>query len=127
MAKVGRPPAVDKHGVVIQKSLVNVTIPSKLANFLKEKGINRSKLFTDVVTRLYEEELCPRCYNDNLSTTPVGRYCIDCNHRTGMDTVWLKLNNCKNCGNKYQPGYNMFAQSKKLNGCQDCIPQEERT
>jgi len=78
MAKVGRPPAVDKHGVVIQKSLVNVTIPSKLANFLKEKGINRSKLFTDVVMKLYNEELCPKCYGENLISTLVGTWCHDC-------------------------------------------------
>ena len=125
MASVGRPPEVDKHGVVIQKSLVNVTIPTKLANFLKEKGINRSKLFKDIVTKLYNEELCPRCYGENLTATLVGRFCNDCNNKRA-ETVWLELFNCKNCGNKYQPGYNMFAQSKKLEGCFECIPPEER-
>jgi len=126
MAKVGRPPAVDKHGVVIQKSLVNVTIPSKLANFLKEKGINRSKLFTDVITKLYNEELCPKCYGENLISTLVGTWCHDCEGALGRN--WIKLNNCKNCGSKYQPGYNMFTQSKKLEyGCEDCIPEEDRT
>jgi hypothetical protein len=125
MAKVGRPPAVDKHGVVIQKSLVNVTIPTKLANFLKEKGVNRSKLFTDVVTKLYKEELCFKCYGENLISTLVGTWCQDCEGTLGRN--WIKLNNCKNCGSKYNPGYNMFAQSKKLKGCWDCIPEEDRT
>jgi len=126
MAKVGRPPAVDKHGVVIQKSLVNVTIPTKLANFLKEKGINRSKLFTEVVKKMYEEELCPKCYGKNLISTAVGTWCDDCD-RGGLGRKWIKMNNCKNCQRKYQVGYNMFAQSKTLHGCQDCIPPEERT
>jgi len=125
MAKVGRPPAVDKHGVVIQKSLVNVTIPTKLANFLKEKGINRSKLFTEVVKKMYEEELCPKCYGENLISTAVGTWCDDC--ETELGRKWIKMNNCKNCRSKYQEGYNMFAQSKTLHGCQDCIPLEERT
>ncbi len=130
MASVGRPPEVDKHGNVIQKSLVNVTIPTKLANFLKEKGINRSKLFTDIVTKLYKEKLCPTCYGEDLITTLVGRFCDDCNNKIPTETyVWLELFNCKNCGNKYQPGYNMFAQPKDRSfekGCFDCVPKENR-
>jgi len=129
MSKVGRPPAVDKHGVVIQKSLVNVTIPTKLANFLKEKEINRSKLFTEVVKKMYDEELCPMCYGDNLESTNVGTWCADCNANHGFqqqNLTWLKMKNCKNCHEKYQVGYNMFAQSKTLHGCQSCIPPEER-
>ena len=47
---VGRPPETEPDGTVISKSLVNVTIPSKLAEFLKKAGINRSKLFTRIVT-----------------------------------------------------------------------------
>ena len=79
MASVGRPPEVDKHGNIIQKSLVNVTIPTKLANFLKKEGINRSRLFTAVVSKLYDEALCPNCYSENLRTSKVGRWCHDCN------------------------------------------------
>ena len=131
MAKVGRPPAVDKHGVVIQKSLVNVTIPTKLANFLKEKGINRSKLFTDCVKKLFEKELCPKCYGEKIETTVVGSYCYDCNKtgHSGAPITWLTLNNCENCGQKYMPVYNMFAQPKDnsfLKGCFDCVPEEDR-
>ena len=46
---VGRPAETDPDGAVITKSLVNVTIPTKLAEFLKKAGINRSKLFTRIV------------------------------------------------------------------------------
>ena len=60
MASVGRPPELDSNGDIVVKSLVNVTIPTKLANFLKEKGINRSRLFTDVVSKMFQEELCPK-------------------------------------------------------------------
>lgn len=127
MAKVGRPPAVDKHGVVIQKSLVNVTIPTKLANFLKEKGINRSKLFTMCCKHLYNDELCPKCYSENLISTAVGTWCNDCDRPGGLGRKWIKMNNCKNCQRKYQVGYNMFAQSKTLHGCEECIPPKERT
>ena len=127
MASVGRPPEVDKHGKVIQKSLVNVTIPTKLANFLKEKGINRSRLFTDVVTKLFEKELCPSCYSENLRSTKVGTWCHECNKANLEVLKWISMNNCENCGSKYQPGYNMFTQSKKLQGCWDCIPEEDRT
>jgi len=127
MAKVGRPPAVDKHGVVIQKSLVNVTIPTKLANFLKEKGINRSKLFTEVVKKRYNNEICANCYGEDIKITAVGSYCEECRVPGRGPTKWIKLNNCENCGIKYQPGYNMFAQDGKIEGCQDCIPPKERT
>jgi len=129
MAKVGRPPEVDKHGAVVQKCLVNVTIPVKLANFLKEKGINRSKFFVDNVKRLYNEELCPKCYGENLISTAVGTWCDDCDsgwEGGGLGRNWIKMNNCKNCHEQYQVGYNMFAQSKTLHGCESCIPPEER-
>jgi hypothetical protein len=119
MSRVGRPPEVDSEGNPIQKSLVNVTIPSKLANFLKEKGINRSKLFTETVKKLYKKELCPRCYDQNIIQTPVGVKCEDCNQ-------WLTLNNCPNCSERYQPGYNMFSNSNDLIGCWSCIPPEKR-
>jgi len=127
MASVGRPPEVDKHGNIIQKSLVNVTIPTKLANFLKKEGINRSRLFTAVVSKLYDEALCPNCYSENLRTSKVGRWCHDCNPLS--INKWISLFNCKNCNSKYQPPYNMFAQPKDKSfekGCYDCIPSEER-
>jgi len=107
--------------------LVNVTIPTKLANFLKEKGINRSKLFTEVVKKRYNDEICTRCYGENISTTKVGAYCLDCNQHHAGPTVWLKMNNCENCGRAYQVGYNMFAHTKEVeNGCNECLHPKER-
>ena len=129
MASVGRPPEVDKQGNVIQKSLVNVTIPTKLASFLKEKGINRSKLFTDCVKKLYEGEICSKCYSDKIQTTMIGTYCRDCNGNPNRPITWLTLGFCENCGKEYQPGYNMFAQPKDRafeKGCFDCVPFKER-
>ena len=122
MASVGRPPELDSNGNIVVKSLVNVTIPTKLANFLKEKGINRSRLFTDVVSKMFEEELCPRCYSEKIHITMIGISCKRCNHI-------IKNKNCENCKTEYQPPFNMFAQPKDksfLKGCFDCIPPEER-
>ena len=45
--QVGRPPERDSEGNVISKSLVNVTIPTKLRDFLSKNKINRSKLFLE--------------------------------------------------------------------------------
>ena len=56
--QVGRPPERDSEGNIISKSLVNVTIPTKLRDFLSKNNINRSQLFTRVVTALYMHALC---------------------------------------------------------------------
>jgi len=122
MASVGRPPELDSNGEIVVKSLVNVTIPTKLANFLKEKGINRSKLFTDVVSKLFEEELCPKCYSTKIAENLMRVHCRECD-------ASIKYKKCENCDSKYQPPYNMFAQPKDksfLKGCWDCIPPKER-
>jgi len=128
MSSVGRPPEVDSEGRTVQKCLVNVTIPTKLANFLKEKGINRSKLFRDCVTKLFNHELCNKCYGDRIQETKMGWYCRDCND-SSISVTHIGLKNCENCGNKYQPPYNMFAQRKDkkvLSGCWDCIETKDR-
>ena len=131
MSSVGRPPELDSQGEVVQKSLVNVTIPSKLANFLKRKGINRSKLFTDVVRKMYKKELCPRCYGEVIHKGLVGIWCADCepaSYRVQGTFHWIHFFNCENCGRKYNPPYNMFTQSKEiLKGGFECIPPEERS
>jgi len=130
MNSVGRPPEVDSQGEVVQKSLVNVTIPSKLAKFLKEKGINRSKLFTDVVKKLYHNEICPRCYGTDLHKGLVGIWCQECEpaaYRSKKYFHFTTYFNCENCSTKYDPPYNMFCQSKDiLKGCYSCIPKDER-
>ena len=122
MASVGRPPELDSNGDIVVKSLVNVTIPTKLANFLKEKGINRSRLFTDVVSKMFEEELCPKCYSTKIEENLLRVYCRECE-------ATIKFKNCENCKSKYQPPFNMFAQPKDKSfekGCYDCIPDEDR-
>ena len=130
MNSVGRPPELDSKGEPVQKSLVNVTIPSKLADFLKKKGINRSKLFTDVVRKMYNNELCPRCYGEDLHQGLVGIWCADCEpaaYRSHSTFHWVVLHNCDNCGSKYDPPYNMFANTKEISkGCWDCIPKDKR-
>ena len=127
MNSVGRPPEVDSHGEVVQKSLVNVTIPTKLANFLKEKGINRSRLFTNVVKRMYRDELCRFCYSTNIKESMIGKYCLDCELAKPSANPYTTYKCCENCGSKYQPPYNMFANSKKITkGCNDCVPKEEQ-
>jgi len=122
MASVGRPPELDSNGDIVVKSLVNVTIPTKLANFLKEKGINRSRLFTDVVSKMFEEELCPKCYSTKIAENILRVHCRECE-------ATIKFKNCENCKSKYQPPFNMFAQPKDKSfekGCYDCIPDEDR-
>ena len=130
MNKVGRPPELDSNGNPIPKSLVNVTIPTKLANFLKEKGINRSKLFTEIVSKMYHDEICPKCYSEDLTNSMVGLFCESCylNKRLrDSNKYWIKFNQCENCNSDYQPPYNVFRQSKDiLKGCNDCIPPKER-
>ena len=122
MSSVGRPPELDSNGNIVVKSLVNVTIPTKLANFLKEKGINRSKLFTDVVSKMFENELCPKCYSDKIEENLICVKCRECERV-------IKFKHCENCKEQYNPPYNFFAQPKDKSfekGCFDCIPEEER-
>ena len=115
MAGVGRPSEIDGSGNIIEKKVVNINVPVKLISFLKEKEINRSKLFTACVRKLYNQEICPKCYGaDGISKGACGVQCYDCN-------IWILMFNCQNCGAKYQPHYNMFVQKDKLEGCQDCL------
>ena len=125
MTPVGRPPEVDSEGKQVLKCLVNVTIPTKLANFLKEKGINRSKLFTEIVGKMYNKELCPRCYNETVTETLLGWYCEHCaKHKYQNEPHHIALKKCENCDRSYNPPYNMFKQPKDksfLKGCGDCV------
>ena len=125
MAPVGRPPEVDSEGKQVLKCLVNVTIPTKLANFLKEKGINRSKLFTQIVGKMYNKELCPRCYNETIIETLLGWYCETCRVKKYQgEPRHIELKKCENCERSYNPPYNMFKQPEDksfLKGCGDCV------
>ena len=135
---VGRPPETEPDGTVISKSLVNVTIPSKLADFLKKAGINRSKLFTRIVTMLYLSEICRFCFSTNINETLTGSRCDNCEK-------WIAFKSCPNCGADYDmrkdifnkknrgllpsenPNYNHFCQSKSIEkGCTQCIKKRSR-
>jgi len=127
---VGRPPETEPDGTVVAKSLVNVTIPTKLANFLKENRVNRSQLFTRIVTMLYAGEICPHCYDSEIRKTPVGAQCQNCEK-------WISFNDCPNCSESYDlresigyldnPDYNAFANNNDLDpGCQKCMPKALR-
>ena len=97
MVKVGRPPEVDSNGKKIDKTLVNLTIPVTLKNFLDKHIKNRSEFFTEIVTKLYIGLICPKCYNDEyIRDVPVGIQCTDCN-------IWIKLNDCEICNARFDP------------------------
>ena len=93
--QVGSPPERDSEGNIVSKSLVNVTIPTKLRDFLSKNNINRSQLFTRVVTALYMHALCPKCYSDNVTDGLMAITCNDCE-------CVVKYNNCSQCNTPYQ-------------------------
>ena len=106
MRPVGRPPQKDKNGETITRSTVNVTIPSKLAEFLKEKGENRSKLFTIAATQLYEGEICAVCYTKDVKNTAIGMRCDGpCGRYSDRSGAFFyKYHRCDHCNNQYKNG-----------------------
>ena len=133
--KVGRPPELDKNGNKIDKTLVNLTIPVTLKNFLDKHVKNRSEFFTKMVTMLYIGEICPKCYSDTyISNVSVGIECTDCQ-------IWIKLKDCPNCNSRYDPRptvtqglaldvpnphYNPFRNDDDLkHGCSKCMLNDE--
>ena len=95
--KVGRPPQTDADGNRIDKTLINLTIPVTLKNFLDKYVKNRSEFFTEQVTKLYIGLICPKCYSDeSIHDSPAGTECDNCN-------IWIKLNDCPNCGTRFDP------------------------
>ena len=95
--KVGRPPQTDADGNRIDKTLINLTIPVTLKNFLDKHVKNRSEFFTEMVTKMYIGLICPKCYQDEgIKDVPVGIKCHYCD-------IWIKLNDCPNCGSTYDP------------------------
>lgn len=138
MRPVGRPPETGADGEIVAKSLVNVTIPTKLATYLKENKINRSQLFTRIVTMLYVNTICRFCYSLDITETLTGSRCEEC-------SKWIAFKECVNCGSNYDmneylfnkdhrtmlpaenPEYNHFRQSKKVEmGCCFCIKPEDQ-
>jgi len=114
--QVGRPPERDSEGNVISKCLVNVTIPTKLRDFLAKNKINRSKLFTSVVTRLYMHQICPKCYRENIVNGIMALTCDDCK-------AIIKYKECGECGEMYHRGVNMPKAVKNSSrfGCERCL------
>ena len=137
--RVGRPAKTDSTGNVIESKTINVNVPVKLVEFLKDQKVNRSEMFTKVVTDMYNGLICPSCYSVG-EETPVGIQCISCYNnyyrRTGdTKTVWLKFHNClnPNCDEMYNHD-NLFStyldpedeKSGLFNpqkGCQTCYPE----
>jgi len=126
MTKVGRPPELDSKGDPIAKCLVNVTIPTKLRDYLRDNNINRSKLFTEVVKKKYKNEICDRCYDTNLNNLKMGIVCNDCSRRVRSGTYYTKFHNCSMCNEPYQNAFNLPIHVKgEYWGCQQC--QEKAT
>jgi len=95
--KVGRPPQTDADGNRIDKTLINLTIPVTLKNFLDKYVKNRSEFFTEMVTKMYIGLICPKCYSDEyIHESPAGTECDNCH-------IWIKLNQCPNCATTYDP------------------------
>jgi len=116
--QLGRPAERDSEGNKISKSLVNVTIPTKLRDFLAKgingKPINRSQLFTRVVTMLYCHALCPKCYETNITDGIMAIRCDNCD-------VVIKYKNCSQCDEQYNKK-NLVEAIKGSSefGCQRC-------
>ena len=108
---IGRPSEVDSEGNKISKCLVNVTIPTKLRDFLVDNNIPRSKLFREVVTDMYKKELCPKCFSRNISDTLFAIVCEDC-------TSVIQYKNCSECNT----GYHRPAMDKHNNVIKGNLP-----
>ena len=105
MKRVGRPAEIDPEtGETMAKSLVNVTIPTKLAEFLKRNNVNRSKLFTKVVTQMYHSEICPRCYTTDVMETSMGWFCQG--YCSRHNNFCYKTKSCDQC-NQVLSKYNL--------------------
>jgi len=92
---LGRPPELDSEGNVVSKCLVNVTIPTKLRDFLAKNNINRSKLFTSIVKKMYMHQICPKCYGQHITNGVMALTCDDCE-------CVIHYRECDNCGELYQ-------------------------
>ena len=115
MRQVGRPAERDSNGNRISKCLVNVTIPTELRDFLSKNKINRSQLFTRVVTMLYHHMICPKCYSDHVTDGIMAIRCDDC------DCV-IKYHNCSKCETPYNKA-NLVEPVKGSSefGCEACL------
>jgi len=115
MRQVGRPPERDSEGNRISKCLVNVTIPTKLRDFLSKHKINRSQLFTRVVTMIYCNALCPKCYGDHVTDSLMAIRCDDCD-------IVIKYNKCQHCETQYnKQNLPLGLKNSSEVGCETCV------
>ena len=112
--QLGRPAQRDSQGNRISKSLVNVTIPTKLRDWLSDNNINRSQLFTRVVTMLYCHAICPKCYDTSVTDNIMAIRCDDCD-------IVIKYNKCSQCDAPYSKS-NLVEAIKGSSefGCETC-------
>ena len=122
---VGRPEKTDSDGNRIVTKVINVNVPIKLIEFLKDEGINRSEMFTDVATSMFKKKICNICYT-KLTETKIGRQCEECAHQyyiktNGLiETFWKHFYNCPDCQEPYSHE-NTFSLTKQgLQGCLEC-------
>ena len=123
--QVGRPEKTDSDGNTIIRKVININVPIKLIEFLKDEGVNRSELFTKVATRMHDHLICNVCYT-KLTETKIGRQCEECAHQyyiktNGLiETFWKHFYNCPECQEPYSHE-NTFALNKQgLQGCLEC-------
>ena len=79
--------------------LINCTIPVKLRDFLKEHNINRSELFRKAALKMYEHQICPKCYSDDIIDEYKGKICNNCKK-------WLVQKTCPDCNVPWTPDRN---------------------
>tara|TARA_R100000655_G_C2993586_1_gene193406 strand:+ start:1594 stop:1959 length:366 start_codon:yes stop_codon:yes gene_type:complete len=98
--------------------LINCTIPVKLRDFLKENGINRSQLFREAALKMYEHEICPKCYGYDIIDSYKGKICRDCNK-------WLVQKACPTCDVLYTPNLHGTPYKDKI-VCNECFKIAEK-
>ena len=105
MKSVGRPPQLDKNGELIVRTTINISVPVKLVEFLKREGIKRSELFTDVVTQMHQNKICPKCFSMDVVESPMGMRCNSACSRYAP--FFYKRNKCPGCKSYFGPPSNL--------------------
>ena len=114
----GRPPELDSNGKPIAKCLVNVTIPTKLRDFLAQHNVNRSELFRTAALQYHNLQICPYCYSHEIKENDKGWRCISDDYERGCEK-WLKFKHCKLCNAVHTPTSGLASVNNKV-GCDLC-------
>ena len=124
---VGRPPETDAAGKPVDKTQITLLVPTFLLGFLRKNKINRSQLFTRVITMLYLGEICPKCYGDDINKTYIGTMCRKCS--TDARTFFFIWNDCPSCNKQYarnnMGNYQWDDNNKPIYGCYSCMGEPE--